>query len=298
MPARPHRLHNRVFSLVRRLYRGSAGLTSKNALKLALDVLEASGIAEMTVRDRHGFAVTLPTGDKVVAAGVLRKGHFDGEVVEALADAVRGHGLDPGALLFVSAGANIGTSCLNAYALGFRRMLAVEPDPDNFRLLERNLGQLEGAQARLLNVAVGESPGTALLHRHRSNFGGHSLQPLSRRQAAGGHEVEVLPLTAILDGDEPFALVLDVEGFEPEVIRGARDLLIARCRVLCVELAPSRYSEEGKRALADFARAFAPSYLHEPTSEWRPTDGLLDAMNAERKDYVDVIMVNRAPPPR
>ena len=148
MPDRQQMLRNRLFGLGRRLARGSPGLRTKNAVRLALDILEANGIAEIAVRDRFGHEVHLLTGDKTVAAGVIRKGHFTFEVMEALAGVLRQHRLDPAALLFIDAGANIGTSCLNAAQIGFRRILAIEPDPDNFRLLARNLGRLDGAEVR------------------------------------------------------------------------------------------------------------------------------------------------------
>jgi FkbM family methyltransferase len=294
MRARPPRLHNRLFSLVRRLYRGSAGLRSKNAVRLALDVLEANGNPEITVTDRHDFQVSLATADKVISASILRKGHFDGEVCEAVAAVVSQQGLGAADLLFVSAGANIGTSCLNAYALGFRRMVAVEPDPGNFRLLARNVARLENADVKLCNVALGDRSHSATLHRHRSNFGGHSLRLLSRGQAANGEAIEVLPLTAVLPDGEPFILILDVEGLEPAAIRGARELLLEQCRVLCLELAPSRYTEEDRRYLAAFAETFATSFLHLPSGEWRPIARLAETMASQRKAYVDVVMVNRA----
>jgi FkbM family methyltransferase len=297
MPARLPKFYERAFRLMRRLARGSAGLRTKSAVKLALDVLEANGVAEITVRDRAGFDIRLLTGDKTITAGVLSKGHYTAEVMAALMRAMREHAVDAQGLLFVNVGANIGTTCLNAYASGFRRIVAVEPDADNFRLLGQNLAQLRDAELRLFNAAAGASRGTATLYRHRSNYGGHSLRPQAARSAGATAEVEVLPLSDIVPAAEPFALMLDVEGFEAEVLRGARELILARCRAIALELAPSRYSDADRRFLAEFAQAFAPAYLHVPSGQWRPAATLADMMETQRKGYADVILVSRSPPP-
>ena len=293
MPALAQQGRNWLFRQLRRLARGSHGLKTKQAMNLALDILEANGVTEIAVRDGVGHKVWLPTADRVIASGVLRHGHYSLDLMERFGEAIRAHGIEPAAHTFVNVGANIGTSCLNAYRIGFRRLVAIEPDARNFGLLAKNLAHLDGADVRLENIAIGEAAGCATLHLHGTNHGAHSMAMPSKRHSAGAAEVPVRPLPAVLPAGEPFILLVDVEGFEPEVISGGLELILAQCRAICLEIAPSRYSEKGKRVLADFASRFSPSFVHVPSGETRSTSRLLEAMEARSRDrFFDAIMVS------
>lgn len=55
--------------------------------------------------------------------------------------------------VFVDLGANVGAVTLLAKTLGAKRLIAFEPEPSNFRMLEANLKE-NGVEAELHNVAV------------------------------------------------------------------------------------------------------------------------------------------------
>jgi hypothetical protein len=124
-----------------------------------------------------------------------------------------------------------------------------------------------------MNVALGDKPGVALLHRYRdSNNGRHTL--LEGDTSGGTVEVPVETLRDVWErerlGVRPVALLkIDVEGFECLVLRGAGDLL-KRCRHVLLEYSPEGLQLAGLppealieplRAAGLEARVFAGSDL-------------------------------------
>jgi len=131
--------------------------------------------------------------------------------------------------IVVDIGANLGWHALHAARhRNVEAVVAFEPDLFNAWLLERNL-----AQNRIDNVivdcrAVGAASGVARLYRYKSsNAGRHSLA------ADHGYGSRLVPITdldgalaALSFGDRPIAVIkIDVEGYEPAVIAGARQAL-------------------------------------------------------------------------
>lgn len=149
--------------------------------------------------------------------------------------------------VFVDVGANVGWHALHAAHLpGVEAVVAFEPDPINAWLFDRNRSQV-AAKIVLVVAALGDRRGTAQLHRYKpSNPGRHSI---AVDHGSGSILVPLLDLDGALDdlgfGDQPIAaLKIDVEGFEPAVIAGARRAL-ARTRVVVLELSPSLHRQAG-----------------------------------------------------
>jgi FkbM family methyltransferase len=146
---------------------------------------------------------------------------------------------DAGALkeagYFIDVGANIGTQTIYALATNaFAGALAIEPDPDNFRILRRNI-EINGlsGRVRLFHGAASASGGEARLMRDRQNFGAHSLEP-GMVLSPGAHvTVTAQRLDQILGhcGLSPSQVGLvkvDVEGHELHVLTGMAGLRAER----------------------------------------------------------------------
>jgi FkbM family methyltransferase len=155
------------------------------------------------------------------------------------------HLLRPGDL-FVDVGANVGSYTLLAASTG-ANCVSFEPLPDTYRKLVRNIG-MNGLMSRVdaVNAGVGSSSGEL---RFTADLDTDNHVVIDTYQ---GREERVTVTT--LDekvGDRNVSLVkIDVEGFEAEVIRGARRLLRTRPpAALIIEAndASHRYSsdEEG-----------------------------------------------------
>ena len=119
-------------------------------------------------------------------------------------------------------------------------MVAFEPDQFNASLLGRNLS-LNGIDNVIVRTcAVGARRGSVRLHQYKgSNRGRHSVL------ADYGHGSQMVPITdldtelATLGlADRPILIMkIDVEGYEPEVVAGAKQAL-ARAGVVVVEHSP------------------------------------------------------------
>lgn len=135
----------------------------------------------------------------------------------------------------VEVGANIGAHSVDmARACAPGIFYAFEPQPRVFQILCANLALNDVGNARAYPDACGSAEGEATVplvdYARKGNFGGVGLQPADRQ----GIKVRVRPLDA-LDLQACGLIKVDVQGFELEVIRGAR-ATIARCRpVLYVE---------------------------------------------------------------
>ncbi len=125
------------------------------------------------------------------------------------------------------------------------RVDAIEPDPDNFALLDANTRELQAqGRVRLHALALSDRSGAAQLFRSKDNAGMHrlyasvccdvtSLEVPARR----GDELALAPLDLIK---------IDVEGFEPYALRGLAATLAQspQVKILC-EYSPLAMLEAG-----------------------------------------------------
>jgi len=146
---------------------------------------------------------------------------------------------------FVDVGANVGGYSVRACKTG-ARVIAVEPDPDNYSVLKLNLELNQCTNAHVLNIAAGSREEVRQLYKgEKGHPSGYTL-----KQGHGVREIkcpiEVKPLDVAIPpllGDEWVNLLkIDVEGFEVEVIKGASDLL-KRTHYVIVEVIPSTKSK-------------------------------------------------------
>lgn len=124
----------------------------------------------------------------------------------------------------VDAGANIGyyTLLLARLTGPSGKVIAIEPDPDNFALLKRNVEANGYRNVVLHQKAVGERQGYVKLYRSMRNSAQHSLAP--SEQDAPFVEVELARIDDLVAGPVDF-MKIDVEGAELGAMRGARELL-------------------------------------------------------------------------
>jgi FkbM family methyltransferase len=226
-------------------------------------------------------------------------------------DTARVSGNDPpgNGKVFLDVGANIGIMTVIALQRhGFRRAVSVEPEPDNFRLLEANLALNHGdAQVRTFNVAVSSSSGDALLRLHTRMSGKHALlNSAARDDAADVVNVATRTLDDVLAeaGHRPEDvgfLKVDTEGHEPQVFGGARAVLAAGPPVM-FEYAPLRYTdpEFDVRRLEQVAAEHYTDFLDlrraiDGEAELRPISELADLRTAYSGParVTDVLLIRR-----
>lgn len=108
------------------------------------------------------------------------------------------------------------------------RVLAIEPNPHNVMILQKNIS-LNGLHNVIVRrAAVGDAVGKISLLRD-SDQGGISFSSTGTSPAI---EVELLPLDELAkEYGFPQLLKIDVEGFEASVLRGASEIMRRRPKI-------------------------------------------------------------------
>jgi FkbM family methyltransferase len=123
--------------------------------------------------------------------------------------------LGPGSV-FVDVGANVGYHSLLAAQLG-AHVVAVEPVPWTLELLQANVWR-HGADVEVVDAAASDAAGTLRV----------AIDPAHRSGAQIGDqgvEVRAAPLDELVPEGAVDVLKVDVEGAEPQVLRGATAIL-------------------------------------------------------------------------
>jgi FkbM family methyltransferase len=106
------------------------------------------------------------------------------------------------------------------------RIVALEPDPENFRYLQQNMAANRAPNAVCIQKAAAAESGTLQLYINRENRGDNRLYPNDLCDSS--YQVEVSTVDAMLEdcGVERVDLVkIDVQGFEGHVLRGMKETI-------------------------------------------------------------------------
>jgi FkbM family methyltransferase len=136
----------------------------------------------------------------------VRPGTRDKTRIESVPRDYGGIRIQAGSTVF-DCGANIGIFSRWALARGAGHIVAYEPEPENFALLQLNTA---GRSVECINAAVCGEYGSMPLYIGASN-GIHSLQKIRNRDSL---EVATVDLAAEIERDKPAAIKVDIEGGE------------------------------------------------------------------------------------
>jgi FkbM family methyltransferase len=199
--------------------RGLGNLPGAASLERRLYALAVTRSPWATIDGFDGspLDVKINPEDMVVSKRIYNGNDYEPETTEALADLVEGGDT------VLDVGANIGyVTLLVADRVGpAGSVLAVEPEPTNYRLLSESVRRNGFDWVDLRRVALSDAPGRGSLNVHPSNKGKHSLLGNGTGTSVA---VDVTTLDE-LDVPDVDLVKVDVEGAEPAVIRGGRDTL-------------------------------------------------------------------------
>ncbi len=233
------------------------GLASNPLLRrLLLPIFAWLNPGDVTIR--HHF-----TGAPVRLHSFRHKGYWwhgakrESETMEAFRRILRGGDT------VIEAGAHIGyiTMFFSRLVGATGRVVAFEPGENNLPYVRRNI--VGHDNVRLVEKAVGDRAATMKLNIESLTGQNNSLidhfDGLARNQRAASVaaevravDVEVIPLDAFCaaEGLQPALVKIDVEGFEHEVLLGARETLAKHRPIVMVEV--QRHAE----AIFDLLRGF------------------------------------------
>jgi FkbM family methyltransferase len=171
----------------------------------------------------HGIQLLLPGRDVTILPSLMNNTYevLELELLELL--------LQPG-MTVVDVGANVGihTAIAARSVAPTGRVYGFEPVPENFDILVRNLARNQISNVVVEQRAVGSAVGQSTIYLEDRSIGTHSLLRNENSNLAKSLSVPVTTLDSYFANEMPDVvnlLKIDVEGYEPNVLRGATTLL-------------------------------------------------------------------------
>ena len=138
----------------------------------------------------------------------------------------------------VDVGANIGYYTL-LVARRVKRVYAIEPDREIFAILKKNVEENNLKNVQLFNAAASDKKERKYLIKDEENMGN------SRLGDEKGVLVNCLRLDDILVNEQFIsAIKIDTQGWEPEVIEGAKKIIKRDSPTLFLEYSPGEFMNE------------------------------------------------------
>jgi FkbM family methyltransferase len=239
-----------------------------------------------------GQKMYVDPSDCGVGAALLRDGVYEEYETELLSNA-----LHPGAV-FLEVGAQIGYYALvAARAVGKTgRVVAFEPNPKNYTLLQRNVRENKFENVLAFQKAVADAGGPMPLFVSPTNAGDHRMY--DTEEGRGAVEVEAVSLDGFLRDKvtKVDVILLDVQGFELKVVNGMRGLLREnRGVVLFTEFWPAGLKGAGCRPEEYLelliGEGFELSVIDERARKLRPADiaGIMRRCQGTKSGYVNLL---------
>jgi FkbM family methyltransferase len=228
---------------------------STSLQKRRLWLRDLCGMHPRTVACRYFGAQFIVDLDDVIGYEIAIR-RFEWRELKLMIDACRR--LKPA--IFLDVGANIGLySCVLGRHKLVRRVVAFEPDRENFARLQRNIALnvlTDIVDAR--HAAVGDAAGVVrLVTSDAANRGMSRIEP----GAGDGYEVASVALDASVSlRDAIIALKVDVEGYEAQVLTGAEQLLARNGGFAQIEAREDTAAAAVTQRMAGFGWRFVERY--------------------------------------
>jgi len=197
----------------------------------------------------------------------------------------------PGTMV-IDVGANIGTfTRLLLSKVGTNGMVvAVEPESRNVKTLQKSFyKELESGQLKIFDCAATDKQGDCYLHIDPCNPGGHTL-------SSTGIPIKGKTIDHIVSdiGLIPTFIKIDVEGYEPKIIFGAKGTINKFHPVIFTEFNPLLMSECGSNAhkflqdVTDYGYSFF-LFVRGPKIQEVSHDQIIEKSSAH--GWIDLLML-------
>lgn len=222
---------------------------------LAKKILGAHVVGLIVQSENGRLAVGLD--DSVVGWKLREHGEYGFDEIDRLKKYLTA---DSGALIV---GAHVGSVAVPLSKV-CKKVVAIEADPDTYRLLTTNLVLNEVSNCRPINIAASDREERLEFIVDPTNSGGNKRVPKTRDPMYYSSHSAVISVNAFaLDDyldDFAFDLVLmDIEGSEYFALRGMTKIL-ERCRVLVVEFLPHHLKNVSGVAVEEFLSVIPPRF--------------------------------------
>ena len=244
-----------------------------------------------TLRQRHlrdGMPQLAVFAFDHVGQAIALWGRYERDELDLLMAALAPHLVDGGGGVCLDIGANIGNHAL-FFADRFREVLAFEPNPRTFGLLQFNAALRRNIAC--FNLGLSDADGPARMTVPTDNIGMATLHASGGLSgAAVDCELRRLDGLDVLAQRRVAMVKIDVEGHEPAVLRGASALLARDRPVVVFEQTPRDIHDGTSPAIellrhAGYARFW--TIEHHPASRWHGLNVLRRVLFGERLRMVE-----------
>lgn len=195
--------------------------------------------------------------------------------------------------LFLDLGANIGTTGIyfTKILAPNLKLLAFEPDSENFKLLRTNLILNDVEDVIVENYGLGDVESEMTIYRDKINPGHNGV--FSNDSGTEGGKIKIIPLDKYFDDNKISPkdvkyIWIDTEGFEPQVLLGMKNILTENPAPIFMEFNPQFWQKSGYYAkLMELLNKFYEGYIwiHEAIQtkaiNVRPIDNLNEFRNSK-----------------
>ena len=232
--------------------------------------------------------------DYIIASMYINNKNFAADEMKIFHELAKKYcNVDDSTGYFLDLGANIGTTGIyfTKKIAPNLKLLAFEPDAENFKLLHVNLILNDMYnKAIAVNYGLGETFDEMTMYRNLTNPGGNGLFESEQNKLT--ETIKIIPLDAFLAeykiaAQEVKYIWIDTEGFEAQVLLGAKNLLMENAAPLFMEFNPMMWSKSGcyEKMIALLKAAGYSHWIYIPTfksgnDSLFPIDKLLEYRNS------------------
>lgn len=219
--------------------------------KLLLPAAEKS--SAYILKTLHGFYLKIdPSKDKGVELSLHETGTYEKGILSYLKSVLQKGDS------FIDVGANIGLISIHTAKLVGQKgtVFSYEAMPATAALLRENIALNQLKNIVVGDFALGSVDGkTEIFENWQVNRGGASL--LVKTEQSASFEIDVFCLDSVFPKEfHPKVVKIDVEGFEMEVLKGAKNLIQREHPILIIEFSEKRENTHDSAAeMADFIRS-------------------------------------------
>lgn len=199
-------------------------------------------------------SIYFPERDNVISAEISKSGIWEPKEVEWLKFNVA-----PGQKC-LNIGANVGYFALWMSKLvgNLGHVIAIEPNPEIIPILEKNMEAAIYSNFTIHQLACGSNDGVTELYLNHQNFGDSRVFDPRKTEVGGNYlevgfsvvpkkvEVSVVKVDTLLNGSRVDAILIDTQGWDHEVLRGAQGTITKFHPKILTEFVPGWITSQGE----------------------------------------------------
>lgn len=166
--------------------------------------------------------------------------------------------------VFVDVGANIGLMSIFASTVvqDSGKVFSFEPNPATFEILKKNIKLNNLSNVEAIPFGVGSVPKSTKIY-DRWDAGRGSATLIKPDFDTDSHDIEIVTLNDFFkDSDYSIDVIkIDIEGYELEALKGAKEVIEKNSPILIVEISDNRenFNDAGGKEIFEFVKSI-PNY--------------------------------------